>query len=587
MRSWLRIGIVGAGALLLLLGPVAPIPASAQAGVRLKVMVTNLVPLEGADDDFGKDLAKALRELINDFARHQAIEEKEIRDAAKRYDVKMENLDCVLALQMIMQDVARIAFCGSYTENREDKTFTLKGVRFTASGRAAVEIPDQTWHRDDYRSAAQEIAASFDAFVTQLHNAQLCGDDYEMENWAEAEEKCQIALRISPNDAQVRLIYAQVLRRTDRPEQAYEESLKVIELEPLNEDALQTAGFLAAKLNRPEEARAHFRQLLQLDPRNAPVRMKIAYDVAQEGQPALAMTILEEGLELDPEHTEMLLHHASFAIKAGTDLRVPNQPLPAEAAGFIQKGLDSYRGAYAKLGAAMESNHLFRMVAALNELSKLEEALDLTEQVLKTHEEEARFWAVKGEILNRLGRVDEALVALDEAEYHDPNYPAIKAKQGSMLLRIGRADEALPFLITAVERGEQPADVIANLLFGAAVSQGIQPRDGPRDYDLALSLIDMAKTFEAELSEMVLGRLDFYKAYCIYLVAEKQNEPENLRSARATLPRFKQVQELLGLSHVAKWVSTAQAQTRKSFQDMRDGVLQYIEIQQSIIKRGN
>lgn len=580
-------GIVGAGALVLLLASLAPTPASAQAGVRLKVMVTNLVPLDGADDDFGKDLAKALRELINDFARHQAIEEKEIRDAAKRYNVKMENLDCVLSLQMVMQDIARIAFCGSYTENREDKTFTLKGVKFTAAGRAAVEIPDQTWHEDDFRSAAQEIAASFDAFVTQLHNAQLCGDDYEMENWAEAEEKCIIALRISPNDAQVRLIYAQVLRRTDRPEQAYEETLKVIELEPASEDALQTAGFLAAKLNRPDEARAHFRQLLQLDPGNAPVRMKIAYDVAQEGQPELAMTILEEGLELAPDNTEMLLHHASFAIKAGLDRKVPGQPMSIEAAGFIQMGLDSYRKAYAKLGAEMDSNHLFRMVAALSELAKLDEALALNEQVLKTHGDEARFWAVKGDILKKLGRVDEALVALDEAEYRDPDYPDIKAKQGRMLLDNGRAEEALSFLIEAVENGEQSADVIANLLFGAAVSQGIQPSDGPRDYDLALSLIDMAKTFESEVSEMVLGRLDFYKAFCIYLVAEKQNAPENVQSARLTLPRFKQVQELLALSHVASWVSTAQAQTRKSFQDMRDGVLQYIEIQQSIIKRGN
>lgn len=587
MKSWLRIGIIGAGALVLLLGPLAPVPASAQAGVRLKVMVTNLVPLDGADDDFGKDLAKALRELINDFARHQAIEEKEIRDAAKRYNVKMEKLDCVLSLQMVMQDVARIAFCGSYTENREEKTFTLKGVRFTAAGRAAVEIPDQTWHKDDHRAAAQEIAASFDAFVTQLHNAQLCGDDYEMENWLEAEQKCLIALRISPNDAQVRLIYAQVLRQTDRSEQAYEEALKVIELEPANEDALRLAGFLAATLNRPDEAGAHFRQLLQLDPGNAPVRLKIAYDVAQEGQPAMAMTIVEEGLALDPEHTEMLLHHASFAIKSGLDLRVANQPMSMEAAGFIQKGLESYRKAYEKLGAEMKSDHLFRMVAALSELSRLDEALELTGQVLETHGEEARFWAVQGDILKKLDRVDEALDALDEAEALDPNYPDIKARQGRMLLDAGREEEALPFLIEAVEKGEQSADVIANLLFRAAVNRGIQPKDGPKDFGLALRLMDMAKTFESELSEMVLGRLDFYKAYCIYLVAEKQNAPENVRSARLTLPRFKEVQDLLALPHVAGWVATAQAATRKSFQDMRDGVIQYIEIQQSIIKRGN
>ena len=577
MRRWLRIGIVWSGALALLLGPLAP--ASAQASDRLKVMITNLVPLDRADDDFGKDLAKALRELINDFARYQAIEEKEIRDAAKRYKVKMEELDCVLSLQMVIQGVARIAFCGSYTENREDETFTIKGVRFTAGGRAALEIPDRTWHEDDYRAAAQEIAASFDAFVTQIQNAQFCGDFYEMENWVDAEEKCLIALRISPNDTQVRLIYSQLLRRTDRPEQAYEEVLKVIELEPADETALQLAGFLAATQDRLEEAGAHYRQLLQLDPGNVAVRLNIAYELAQGGEPAMATLLVEEGLDLEPDNTKMLLQHAGFATKAGMDLRVDDQPMSMEAAEFIQKGLVSYGKAYETLGQEMNPEHLFRMIAALSELVRLEQALDLTEQVLETHGDEARFWAVNGEILKNLDRADEALLALFEAEFRDPGYPNIKARQGRLLLENGREDEALPAMMESVQKGEQSADVIASMFFRQAVRKGIEVDNWP----YALRVIEMAKTFDSDLSENTKGQLDFYYAYALYKQAVIDQAPESLHSAKASRPKFREVARLLGLSHVAAY---GRAKQPDRYQQLSDNTQQYIAIQDALIRKG-
>ena len=582
MRSWLRIGIVGAGALALLLGPLAPAPASGQASERLRVMVTNLVPLNGADDDFGKDLAKALRELINDFATHQPVDEKEIRDAARKYKVKMEELDCIRALQMIGQGLARITFCGAYTEDREARTFTLKGVQFVAAGAAPLEIPDQTWHKDDHRTAAQEIAASFDQFVTQLTNARLCGEDYEMENWEEAEQHCLVALRISPNDAQVRLIYAQVLRRTGQPEQAYEEVLKVLELEPLDNTALQLAGFLAATLERSMEARAHYDQLLQLDPGNVPVRLRIAYEVAQGGRPEMAMILAEDGLALAPDHTELLRHHAAFAIRAGQDLKVDGQPLTLKAAGLFQKGLESYQKAYRALGEEMNPDHLGMMIGALSELDKLNQAIELVDRVLETHGDQARFWSTRGDILNKLDRVDEALESLDEAESLDPSYPNIRARQGRWLLTSGREEAALPLLMEAVQKGEQSADVIASIIFKQAVNRGIQPPDGAKDFEYGLRMIRMAKTFEAELSDRLLGQLDYFQAYSLYETARRQQEPQNVQSAQLTLPKFKEVARLLELAHVVDYASGSQA----NYQKLRDGVRQFIDIQVAIIQRG-
>ena len=188
-----------------------------------------------------------------------------------------------------------------------------------------------------------------------------------------------IALNLAPDDVPVRLTYAQVLRRTDRPEQAFEEIKRVLELSPVDETALELAGYLAAKLDMPDESRDYFRQLLQLDPGNIPVRVNIAYNLAQDGEPELAMALVQEGLDIALDDVQLLLHHASFAIRAGQDRKVEGQPLTPEATGYYQQGLDSYRGAYEQLGAGMDGDHLMLMIAGLNEVGQPEEALAVAE----------------------------------------------------------------------------------------------------------------------------------------------------------------------------------------------------------------
>ena len=310
--------------------------------------------------------------------------------------------------------------------------------------------------------------------------------------------------------------------------------------------------------------------------------MTIAYEIAQAGDPEGAMLLMEEGLAIEPENTDLLLQHASFAIAAGQGLKVANQPLSAEAGVFYQKGSESYRRAYSVLGAEMSSDHLTQMIAALNDLDLLDRAVELAEQVLETHGEEAGLWYLKGSILNKLGRVDEALLALDEAEAREPNYPNLSATQVQWLLAADREDEALPAALKAVEKGEQPADVIANLFFAKAASGGLTPKN----YEYAIRLIEMAKTFEPELSSRVLGRLDYYLAISIYQIAYVEQGPQNLQSAQLTLPKFKEVQSLMALPHVLDWLAGAQESQRNTYQQILDGVVQLIPIQELLIQRG-
>ena len=582
MRSWLRIGILGAGALAVMLGPLWTVPASGQLAGRRKVMVTNLVPRNGANDDFGRDLAKELRDLIDDLGTHEAVEEKEIRNTAKKYDLDMDELDCTRSLQLSGQLRANIVFCGEYTEDKQAKTFTLTGVQFAHSSSAPLEIPDKTWPKDQEKLAAQEIAQLFGQFIQRLRDASNCIEYYETGELESAERNCKRVLEQAPDDSQVRLVLAQVYRRTDRLEEAHAEVLKVIELDPLNEDALRLAGWLATTLGRVEEGRAHNNAYLQLNPNDANIRARIAYEQAQAGDPEGAMILVEEGLELEPDNTELLLYHASFAIAAGQAMQEEGRPLSAEAGQLYEKGSESYRKTYAVLGAEMDGAHLYRMISALYVLNQLDRAVELADRVLDTHGEETRIWYLKGNILNKLDRVDEALLALDEAEARDPNYPNLKATQGQWLLASGREDEALPVLIEAVEKGEQPADVIANMFMARAGSEGIRPKN----YEYGLRLIDMAKTFEAELSARVLGQLEFYQALCLYQIGYAEEKPQNLESAQLTLHKFKEVQRLLAIPHVVDWVAGAPEQTQKSFRGMRDGVVQFIEIQETIIRRG-
>ena len=582
MRSRLRIGILGLGLLALAGGPLLTAHAGAQVAERARVMVTNLKPIDDANKNFGRDLAKELRDLINRSPRHQPVDEDEVRDATKQYDIEYDDLDCTQSLQLANLVNAAIVFCGTSTENRDDRTFTLSGIQFAAPGGASLSIEDKTWSRDDPELAAQEIMGAFDTFVQQSLAADFCAQYFDSQDWDSAEDNCTEALEMNPDHAQVRFIYANVLRQTGRLQEAYTETLRVIELDPLHEGALQLAGFLAATLDMPDEAREHYSAYLVLNPGNAQVRMSIAYDLAQAGDPEGAMLLSEEGLAIEPDNVELLLRHAAFAVAAAQKLQTEaggNAPLSPEAAQLYRKAQTSYQEAYAVQGVDMEFIHLRNMIATFRELDQLDEAIAMTEQVLETHQEEAQLWSDYANLLNRVERVEEAIAALEETEQRDPSFANVKARQGTWLIAVGREAEALPYLEEAIEKGEQSADNIANTVFAAAVEKGIQVQD----WAYAIETMRMAKTFDAELSDGTRGRLDFYFAYSIYSQAVLQQEAQNLNSAQLTLPKFQEVRRLLGQAHV---VASATESQGAQFQQLRDATQQYIEIQEAIIQRG-
>lgn len=600
MRSWwARLGISGIGAAVALMGALSA-QASAQATEQYRVMVVDLRPDEGADDDFGKDLAKALRKLINDNATHyQPVDEDEIKDAAKQFDLDMKELSCIRARQLASQMISvQLIFCGEYSEVAGTKDFAVRGMMFAPPGGGSeFPIADGVWNEDDYEALAQSIYSDFDVFTEQLRLSAFCADYYGSNDWAGAEDVCLRALDMKPDDNGTRLVYAMVQRELAveqkeagndeeaqrRYEAAYNEALSVIEADGLNENALNLAGFLAATLERPEEARQHYGEYLTLDPGNAQVRMTVAYELATAGDPEGAMQLIEEGLELDSENVDLLLQHASFAYRAAQDAQPENgsEPISDEVREFYRKALDSYQGVYAVQAEEMDGAVLRNMVATYFELGQLNDAIEMGERALETHADNADLWSLYASVLDEAGRLDDAIAALDQLLALNPQYQNVRARQGNWMLESGRVDEALPYLQQAVENGEQTADAMANLLFGTGYNGGIAP--DAKDYPYALKLFEMAKTFSGELSEGMAGQLDFWHGYVLYNQAVEQEKPQTLQTAQASMPKFQEAQRLFGLARVAAYANGASI----GLQQFRDGTQQYIEIQAAIIQRGN
>lgn len=581
MRSWLRIGIVATGALVLLFGPLLSAPASAQVSERYRVMVTNLMPLNDANDDFGKDLAKELRELINQFGTHQPVDEREIRDAADRFDLDMEDLDCVVSMQLAGQINANVVFCGTYTEDKDADTFSLQGIQFAAPGGPAFMIADKTWHKDDHEVAAQEIASEFETYVDQLRTAQFCGDYYQSKDWEGAERTCTAALEMNPGNSRVRFVYANVLFQTERLEEAYQETLQVIEADPLHEGALQLAGYVAANLGLNDEAREHYSAYLALNPGDAIIRMQIAHDLAQAGDVEGAMLLTEEGLAIEPDNVDLLLRHAAYATLSAQNLTAaaqPGAPLSAEVAALYRKAMGSYEVVYEVQGDEMEVAHILNMIAGFTELEQLQDAIDMAARALETHGDDASLWSRYADVLKRAERVEEAIAALNEVEARDPGFANVKARQGSWLLETGQEEEALGFLQEAVEKGEQTADAMAVLLLANAHSLGVVPKD----WGHALRVIGLAKSFENEVSEGTRGQLDFWHGFSLFNQALEQERPQTLETAQLTLPKFQQAARFFVLPRVAAYAEA----NAIGLQQFRDATQQYIEIQEAIIQRG-
>lgn len=558
----------------------AGLDAQAQQGARFRVLIPDLFPAQGTDDDFGKDVAEKLREAIDRLPTHQAIDEDELKDQLRRFDVDMEDLNCLQTRQLASQINAQVVVCADYTETARDQ-FRFENVQFWDVGSSqALDVEGFAAHKDDDERVAQRMVDAFDRYVQQLRHRQYCFDYAQSDQWDDALRNCNQALEINPDDTGVLYQRARVHYEMEDHETALEELKQVLEAEPFHDGALQLAGYIAAQLGRKDESREFYGQYLELNPGAADVRRRIAYELGSEAEgddPEGAMLLIQKGLEVEdnPDLRQDLGNYAFAAAAKAKPAALPDTAeLPPEVAGLYRTAIDAYLAVFDAKGAEMPVSSLRNVVNAHLQLNEVDRAIEVAERFLEVHPDAATLWSGYADALRRDGQLDEALAALDEVQQIDPDYQNLYARQGQWLLNADRAEEAVPYLVRAVERGQDPNN-IARLLLAEAHSKGIQNNR----WGYAIDLLQRAKS-NFDLSAAGQQEMDFWHAYALFQRARTAQEPGTPESARSTLGQFQRAQELFTRAR-----EFAVQNPNYNYSQLVDATEQFIEIQEAILKR--
>ncbi len=555
-----------------------------QANQRYRVLVPDFQPMEDADDDLGKDAAEKLRELLEASVTHQPIEKDEIEDDLDRFDMDMDELDCIRTRQLGSQMNAQVALCASYTETGNEQYAVNAAFWDIASGES-FEVESVTVPEDDGdEMAAQHIFDSFDRYVQLTRFAAFCADYAQSQQWDDALNNCNQALDLNPQATSVRYQRARIHYEMENYSEALSELETVLAENPFHEDALQLAGYISALEEQDEQAREYYSQYLELNPSDSGVRMRIAYDLAQAGDPRGAMQLIQAGLDVDDANADLLEQYGGFAFSAALEVvqSTPTQSqdaggsVPPEAVELYREAIDAYEQVFEIKGADTDVRHLRNIIAAYIQLEELEQAVSMGERVLETHAQEDALWSIYADALQRSGRLDEAVAALDRVREINPEHPSAAMRQGNWLIQAGQMQRAVEVLTSVARDNPQQAETAANLIFADAYQKGVQQDR----YGYAINGLTAAKQLPG-LSSATMSRLNFWHGYSLYTSAVAEQEPQTLQTAQATLPKFRRALELFrqGQEYAASQASITLAQ-------FLENTNTYIEIQEAIIERG-
>ena len=451
---------------------------------RFRVLIPDFQPMNDEDDDFGKDLADELRDLIDEMLTHSAVDEDDIKDALKQFDLDMEDLNCITARQLAAQNNYQVVLCAQYAGSKE--AWQIQNIRFVDSGTGEVFEVDPVMSADKMeKEAATEIVQRFALFVEQTRVAVFCRDYAQSQQWENALQNCDRALELNPNATTSRYTRANVLRQVERYEESLAETQRVLEHDPFHQDALYLGGFLAVTLENNELARGFYNRYLELDPTNAAVRMQVAYDLAQQGDPIGGIQILEEGIAVTPDNIDFYEQLGNFAFMGAENARREAQSdgsdgMTAEVAELYRKAIAGYERVFLEKGEEMLVSQLRNVTAAQLTLGNVDEAIAFGERAIASHPEEAGLRAIYAEALHESGQITEAVAALAAIEEINPDWPNLHLRMANWLIEDGRVDEAVPVLHSAVAQGSTP-DAAANMIFAHAYSTYVQPQENPRE----------------------------------------------------------------------------------------------------------
>lgn len=549
---------------------------NAQAAERFKVLVPRFTS-QTDRSNFGKDVANEFVKLLRDFATHRPVDNGNVKDALKEYDLKEEQLGengCLFARQLALQIDVNLVMCGTYTGEKDNYTVQVNVIAPAESETYALP-PFQAVKPKD---GAQTLATEFEAWIEGLKVASFCSDYVDSQQWSDALRTCSQAVEVSPSKGTIYLLSYAKWQSGDL-EGAYAGFKNILEIEALHQESIKALGILATEMGNPDEGMQYFRDYMSLNPGDWRVRLAVATDAAKADQYEAALGIVEDGITgEDANNIDLLQAAGVYAMNAANQkVSAAGGTVEPEAGGLFETALAHLDKVYQEKGAEMDVGLVRNIVQANRLLERNADAIAFAAQVTAepAYADDPGLWSAYADALNKAGQMDEAFAALDKAESIDPDY-AVYARRASWMLDAGDVAGAVPAMRKGVERGElsdQQADVLAQKIAVTAFNEKAKVKQ----HQAALNDYEVAEEFAS--SDAAKQLVAFFKGYSIYEIAVEREKPETLQTAQATLPMFQRVVRLMN-------EAAGNSQVAASRQQILDAANQYIEIQQAIIKRG-
>jgi len=556
-------GILSSLSLLVAVGPLA----AQQVSGAYEILIPDFLTTGGVDRNAGRNMARFLREGFTDLLTHRAISRDEIEDQADDLDMQMHRMDCTLTRQLADQMGAQVALCAEVAPRDGNRLGVTASFWDMGSGTSFSVTPFEV-EAGDAREGARRILEGFQAYVHQARSSRYCVEYAQSGDLERAMINCDQAIELGPQDTQALLQRARLFMDTESWDRALQDLELLLEVNPIHEEALQLAGYLAIQAGRDELGRTYYRRYLELQPNAVAVRRSVAYDMFEAGDPRGAMDLVAEGLETGP-NTELLLDLGNYAFSAATKEGAPEE----ERDKLLRSAVEAHLQAYEELGDQMSARALRNLLTALVDLAEPTEAIRRGELFLQTHPQEASLWVALALARQESGDLNGALEALDQAGAVDPEYPDLAVRRVLWLLDADRQAQAIQVVNALTLTGNEASQVV-QALFADAHNRGVRHDR----WDYALAGMEAARSVDPVGPADLMIR--FWQGYALLRKAQALQEPLTLESARASLPLFVRARELM-----AGTEAYTRTQPSINLPAFLANVGTFIEIQEAIIKR--
>jgi tetratricopeptide (TPR) repeat protein len=266
------------------------------------------------------------------------------------------------------------------------------------------------------------------------------------------------ALRLAPDQGEVRVMMSVILDATGHYEDAADEARKAISLQPNNDNAHRLLGDVLRKLRKSDEAVAEYQEAIRIRPGYWRNHASLGVAYFAQGRNDEAIETFRRVTEIQPD-SAWGFQQLGTAYHAKGDL----------GAALINYGKAIERGATARAHSNIGMIHYTRR--------NFEEAAHAFEQALTLENKNPRTWRNLGDTYLRLKRPDDSrksylqAVRLATAQLAvNPKDASLLALQGLCEAKLGRHADANRALRRAVDLRPDDNDVVYKLAVAQALA---------------------------------------------------------------------------------------------------------------------